>query len=170
MALLVPLAYSGQPAGPPPSKRTLFLIDHTLGSDFIFWAASHLLKTGMVESILGTPIEDVRAAPPDEQRRVDALLGQILPVSKRARGLRNEINVVRALGPLPLERMSVPTFIASVEDDGYRTWAGARYMAERIPGARFFGLPRGGHLWVGHGAEMMGELTKFLREASAGVQ
>ena len=169
MVLLVPLAYSGKPARElSPAAR--FLLETTLSSDFVFWSSKRLLRTAMVETILGTPIEDVRAAPEAEQRKVYAVLDSILPVSQRAKGLMNEGAVAQALKPLPLERITAPALIASVENDGYQTYPGARYTAERIPGARFIGYPRGGHMWVGHRQELFDEVVKFLDAQGAGVQ
>jgi pimeloyl-ACP methyl ester carboxylesterase len=161
MVLLVPLAYSGQAVG-PPSRPAQFFLERVTQSDFLMWAGARVLRTRMVEMVLGTPIEDVRVASEAERRRVYGLLDLILPVSSRAQGLINEGAVARALGPLPLERISVPTLIASVADDGYRTYAGARYTAEHIPGAHFIGYPRGGHMLVGHEAEFHAEALKFL--------
>ena len=108
--------------------------------------------------------------PEPEQRRIYQILDAVLPVSLRAKGLLNEGAVVGALRPLPLERIAAPTLIASVENDGYQTFAGARYTADRIPGARFIGYPRGGHLLVGHDGEFLAEVVKFLDERSPGVQ
>jgi len=71
--------------------------------------------------------------PEPEQRRIYQILDAVLPVSLRAKGLLNEGAVVGALRPLPLERIAAPTLIASVENDGYQTFAGARYTADRIP-------------------------------------
>ena len=169
MVLLVPLAYSERPARElSPAAR--FVMEHTLSSDFVFWSASRLLRTQMVETILGTPIEDVRAVPEPEQRRLYALLDAILPISQRAKGLMNEGAVAQALRPLPLERITAPTLISSVENDGYQTFAGARYAADRIPGARFLGFARGGHIAVGHDEELSAEILKLLASASTGVQ
>jgi pimeloyl-ACP methyl ester carboxylesterase len=166
LVLLVPLAYSEQP---PRQLSPLLhiLMTRALSSDFGLWAASHLLRTTMVEALLGTPIEDVRRLPEPGQEKVYAMLRSLLPISRRAKGLINENAVARALRPLPLERITAPTLIASVENDGYRTWAGARYTAERIPGARFIGYPRGGHLWVGHEDELSAEVVKFLESSNA---
>ena len=63
---------------------------------------------------------------------------------------------------MPLERVRAPTLIASVENDGYGTYAGARYTAEHIPGARFIGYSRGGHMLVGHEAEFDAAVLGFL--------
>ena len=169
MVLLVPLAYSDQPHR-KLSPVARFLMERTLSSDFVFWSASRLLRTQMVESILGTPIEDVRGLPEAGQRKLYAMLDSVLPISLRAKGLMNEGAVAQALRPLPLERIAAPTLISSVENDGYKTFAGARYTAERIPGARFIGYPRGGHMGVGHEEELFAEILKFLDASSTGVQ
>jgi pimeloyl-ACP methyl ester carboxylesterase len=124
----------------------------------------------MVETVLGTPIEDVRGAPVAEQRRVYALLDSILPVKPRAKGLLNEGAVAQKLRPLPLERIAAPALIASVEDDGYQTFPGAKYTADHVPGARFIGYSRGGHMLVGHDAEFRAEVRKFLDWLHTGVQ
>jgi pimeloyl-ACP methyl ester carboxylesterase len=97
------------------------------------------------------------------------MLDQILPVSSRARGLLNEGAVATSVRPLPLETMRVPTLIASIENDGYGTYPGARYTAEHIPGARFIGYPRGGHMLVGHEAEFDAEVLGFLDSLRPGV-
>src|SRR5262249_10039665 len=105
MVLLVPLAYSGKQAE-RLSPGAQALMERLMASDFLFWASSHLLRARLVESVLGTPIEDVRSVPEPEQRRISEILDTILPVSLRAKGLLNEGAVVRALRPLPLERLT----------------------------------------------------------------
>ena len=95
-------------------------------------------------------------------RNLDAMLHEILPVSSRARGLLNEGAVASTLRPLPLEGIRAPALIGSVENDGYGTYPGARYTAEHIPGARFIGYPRGGHMLIGHEAEFDAEVLRFL--------
>jgi len=161
MILLVPLAYPAK-ASEQLSRPATFFLERVTGSDFLMWAGARVLRTRMVETVLGTPIEDLRGAPEAEQRRVYGLLDQLLPMSTRAQGLLNERRVAEALRPLPLERISAPTLIASVADDGYGTYAGARYTAEHVPGARFIGYPRGGHMLVGHAAEFNTEVLSFL--------
>jgi 2-hydroxy-6-oxonona-2,4-dienedioate hydrolase len=133
------------------------------------WLGTGMLRTRMVETVLGTPAEDVHLASEVEQRRLYAMLEQILPVSARFRGLINEGAVARALGPLPLEKISAPTLIVSVADDGYRTYPGAYYTAEHIPGARFIGYARGGHMLVGREAEFQSEVLRFLDKLRTGI-
>ena len=169
MVLMVPLAYSGKTAERlTPAER--ILMERSMDSDFLFWAGTKLAKKAMIEKVLGTPIEVVRGASRADQRRMDALLATILPVSPRAKGLANEGRVAQALAPLPLERIAVPVLIGSVEDDGYRTLPGARWTAEHIPGARLVVYPRGGHMMVGHEEEWTEEMLHFLDALSAPVQ
>lgn len=170
MILLVPLAYSGQPeAVGRNSGPARFFLERVTGSDFLMWAGTRMLPAKMIETVLGTPMEDVRVASDEDQRRVHAFLDLILPVSSRAQGLINERAVVQALRPLGLERISAPTLIVSVADDGYRTYAGARYTAEHIPGSRFIGYAQGGHMLVGHQDELNSEVLGLLDGLGPGV-
>jgi pimeloyl-ACP methyl ester carboxylesterase len=168
LVLLVPLAWSDRPASSARlSPAQQFFLEHTLSSDFAFWLATHLFRGAMVESILGTPLEDVDSASPRDQQRTYAMLDLIQPISRRAQGLRNERSVAQSLRRYELEEIVAPTLVASVEDCGYLTYEPARYTAEHIPGARFIGYPRGGHLWLGHDAELAAEVKAFLEGESS---
>ena len=172
MILMVPLAYPAQASDRLP-RPAHFLVERAMQSDFLMWASARVFRTRMVETVLGTPAEDVRLASGTERRRLHEMLDQILPVSSRARGLINEGAVARTLRPLPLDRISVPTLIVSAMDDGYGTYPGARYTAEHIAGARFIGYRNGGHMLVGHeaefGAEALGLLDEVRHRATSDV-
>ncbi len=168
MVLLVPLIWSNRAgAASRLSPTQAFVIDRTLGSDFVFWAATRLFRGTMVESILGTPLGDVESASPEDQQRTYAMLDLIQPVSRRQQGLRNEGAIAQSLRRYELEKIAVPTLVASIEDDRYLTYAPARYTAAHIPGARFVGYPRGGHMWVGHDAELSAQVRSFLEGSGA---
>jgi pimeloyl-ACP methyl ester carboxylesterase len=87
----------------------------------------------------------------------------ILPVSPRRLGLLNDAAVTSSLPRYELERIAAPTLVISVADDLFGTYAAARYTAEHIPQARFVGYPIGGHVWVGHHAQVISEIAAFLR-------
>ena len=74
----------------------------------------------------------------------------VLPVSLRAAGLADDTRLGKGLQPYPLERIRAPTLSISARDDGFGTFAGAQYIASRIPAARFIGYDTGGHLLIGH--------------------
>jgi pimeloyl-ACP methyl ester carboxylesterase len=61
MILLVPLAYPGQ-AVDRLSRPAQAFLERVTQSDFLMWAGARILRRRMVETVLGTPIEDVRVA------------------------------------------------------------------------------------------------------------
>lgn len=168
MALLVPAVYVPRPGGGPPIEAppgTQFLFDTALKSDFLFWFAIRFARTTAIRAILATPPELVENASAAEKARIEKVLKQILPVSPRRLGLLNDAAVTSSLQRYELERIAAPTLVASTADDLFGIYEAARYTAGQIPQARFVGYPTGGHLWVGHHDEVMGEITSFLVEA-----
>lgn len=133
-----------------------------LGSDFLFWAALQLMRDQMIGTMLATDPALVHAASLDDQARVDEILRNILPVSRRQRGLMNDAMLAANPARQELERIVAPTLAISLEDDRFGTYDAARYMVETIPGARMVGFPTGGHVWVGHDAELFAEVDGFL--------
>jgi pimeloyl-ACP methyl ester carboxylesterase len=79
----------------------------------------------------------------------------------------NDARVTTHLERYPLERITAPTLTISVADDLFGTYDAARYTAEQIPGARFLGYPEGGHVFVGHQAEITAAIAEFLRPTVA---
>jgi pimeloyl-ACP methyl ester carboxylesterase len=144
----------------------LFVMNSTLKSDFLFWAASKLAPDVMMRTILATPVEVFRKAPRDEQERAIEVLQHILPISSRVRGLQNEIAVASALPRYELEQFSVSTLVIAAADDLYGTYQSGRYTAQNVPGARFVGYPTGGHLLLGHRKDVSSELNQFLNRNS----
>jgi pimeloyl-ACP methyl ester carboxylesterase len=164
LVLLVPAVYAPRPDA-RASRATMFLFDTALRSDFLFWAASKAAPRAFIRSILGTPPEVVASASPEEQARVQAVLDHILPVSPRRPGLVNDARIVSSLGRADVGKISAPTLAISTADDLYGTFAGARYTAEHVPGARFVGYESGGHMLVGRNADATAHIVAFLRGA-----
>ena len=168
LALLVPLAYKpgaltdSADSAKPLAPWAEALLMRLIGSDFLFWAALHVARDQVIEYVLATPPAQVNAASGAERARVNVILERILPVSERAAGLRSDSVLGSSLGPAALDKVRAPTLIVSVRDDGFGTWAGARYTASQIEGARFVGFEHGGHVWVGHDDEVMEEIAALL--------
>ncbi|MDO8913138.1 MAG: alpha/beta hydrolase [Phenylobacterium sp.] len=165
LVLLVPAAYSPDRkpnesgmGGPVGEAIALSL----LNSDFLFWAATKLAPGRMTQALLATNPALVAAAPPAEQQRVAAILAHILPVSRRAAGLIDDTTWAGAPPPYPLERISAPTIAVSFEDDLYGTYAAAKYASERVQHGTLVSYPTGGHVWVGHDAEVWSAVAAFL--------
>lgn len=166
LVLLVPATFVPRPGGAAPVRvptGTEQMFDTALRSDFLFWTIRHAAPTLMYRAVLGTPPEIVARAAHAERMRVAAVLDAILPVTERRLGLLNDADVTTHLERAPLESIAVPTLTVSVADDLYGTFDAARYTAEHIAGARFVGYPEGGHLFVGHEADVMRTIADFLR-------
>ena len=162
LVLLVPLTWA-----PPEERRRIapaaWLVFPTLTHDFLFWTMSKTAPGLVIETVLGTPPRVVDAADARERARVYAMMPLLMPVGPRQDGLRNEGRIAGALERYDLERIEVPALLVSAADDGYGTYAGARYTAARIKGARFVGYPSGGHMLAGRDADVTTELSAFLR-------
>jgi pimeloyl-ACP methyl ester carboxylesterase len=165
LVLLVPATFAPRKDGDTPPERSPILVslmNATLRSDFLFWTFTKLPKNIVLQTILGTPPEAFREAPPEEQAEALATIRRILPMKARARGLENDAEIVSSLPRYDLESLRAPTLLISTEDDLYGTFPGARYAAEHIPNARFLGFSTGGHLLLGHGKEMATQIAEFL--------
>jgi len=138
-----------------------YLLDATLGSDFLFWAASRMAPGAMFRTVLATDPALIAQASPAEQARARTILAELLPVSAKRRGLLND--ALRAGSPAGLDFASiqVPTLIVSCEDDRFGTAATARTLAATIPQARLVIYLSGGHIWVGRDGEATGEIRQF---------
>lgn len=169
LVLMVPAAWAPRDGAMPRrmSKFATVVMEATLRSDFLFWLALRVAPRAMIRLILGTPPELLANAEPAERARVQVMLDHILPVSSRRLGFLNEARVVPNLPRFELERIEVPTLIISAGDDGYQTFAGAKYSAEHIPNARFIGYATGGHLLVGHERETNAAILDLLQRAPA---
>ncbi len=165
LVLLVPLAYkpgTSADSAKPLAPWAEALLMRLIGSDFLFWAGLHVARDQVIKYVLATPPEQVKNASPQESARINAILDHILPVSARAAGLRSDSVLGKSLGPFALASVRAPTLIVSVRDDGFGTYASAQYTASQIRGAKFLGFEHGGHVWVGHDGEVMGEIANLL--------
>lgn len=167
LVAMVPAAYApGRPPVEPPNALAQAIIDYALRSDALFWAGMKLGEDAMIGALLATDPALVRAAAPEEQARVRAILRHILPVSDRAAGFRMDARFAYNPAPMPLERITAPTLALSLDDDRFQTLAAARHIAETVPGARLVRYPTGGHVWVGRNEEVFAAVDAFLKETA----
>jgi pimeloyl-ACP methyl ester carboxylesterase len=128
---------------PDPLPKPPRLLAPIIFSQPVFWAM-RLLARSRLEGMSGTPAGFV----PDE--REHAALREIVdswfPVGPRARGTIYDGYVGNAdIASYPFESMTVPTLVVAAEDDTLAPFKDSDAMAERIPGAHFVSVQRGGH-------------------------
>lgn len=163
LVAMVPAAYApGRPRVVPPTPLAAAIIEHALKSDFLFWAGMKAGEGAMIRALLATDPALVAKASPAERARVRSILRNILPVSARTKGLLNDARLAGNPAPMALERIEAPTLAISLEDDRFETLAAARHLAETAPNARLISFPTGGHVWVGHDAELFAQVDDFL--------
>jgi pimeloyl-ACP methyl ester carboxylesterase len=165
LVAVVPAAYAPSTSlQRPPSPLAGAIFEHALKSDFLFWLGLVAAEREMIKTVLATDPQLVDIASATEKSRVRQMLWNILPVSQRADGLANDARLAGNPAQMPLEDIRTPTLAISLEDDRYGTFAAAQHIAAAAPGARLVSYPTGGHVWVGHDADMFAEIHAFLGE------
>lgn len=170
LTVIVPaasVAGNGLPArGPLPAQGPMSkaIIEYTVKSDFLFWLGITLARDQMIGSVLATDPALVAAASSDERRRAHDILWNILPLAERSNGLLNDTRFTSTPQSIAVDQIKAPTLVISLEDDRYGTIAPARHIAAAVPGARLLTYASGGHIWVGHDAELFAEVDAFLRQ------
>ena len=145
---------------PPEIEAAMTL----LRSDFLFWMALNILPDLMIGNLLATDPALLKSASPAEAARAKEILWSILPVSRRADGLINDAMLAANPAETDLAAITAPTLAISVEDDRFNTAAAARYIAATVPGGKSIVYPTGGHIWLGHDAELFAAIDSFLTE------
>lgn len=165
LVLMVPLAWAPDRTRPnAPSPFFLAVLNTLTASDFLFWAATKTARMTLLQTILGTPVDVYRNATAGERRNVDRMLDSMLPISRRAAGIVNDGRVADSLTRYDLEHLHVPTLMISAKDCLYGTYESSLYTAQAMIDARFVGFPAGGHLLLGHDAEVQSQVRGFLAE------
>jgi pimeloyl-ACP methyl ester carboxylesterase len=169
LTVIVPAASAVLAAqGPLPDQSPIAkaIIWYIASSDFLFWLGMTLARDRMIRSMLATDPAVVASASPPERQRALNMLWNLMPISQRSQGFLNDVRFASAPQSIAVEEIKAPTLVVSLEDDFFRTLAPARFIAAHVPGARLLTYASGGHVWVGHDAELFAEVEAFLKQHS----
>ncbi len=147
------------------TQRSVF--DIFFRNDFVYWATITYFGSIVQESWAGLPEGFVLT--PEEEAEVRILLTGILPVTARAEGsfFDTYVSTPEMLSSseskdYPFGNIKIPSLVISAVDDPLALHENAHALADRIPDARLFSVPDGGHLLLGHHEEVKSETTQFL--------
>jgi pimeloyl-ACP methyl ester carboxylesterase len=170
LVLLSSAPYTPLTAGEQKLPVPIWLYQALFSSDFPYWLLQRVARSSL------EPIFDVTPAlrstlTSEEQVFVDDIVNAFQPVTGRTGGLRNEGAAINPDARYSLEEISAPTLVVHSRDDHINPFAFGEYTAQHIPGAQFMPLKTGGHLLIGHHAEVRARVNAFLRQyAAAGKQ
>lgn len=138
-----------------------------LGNDVVYWTLSKVARGGLAEAF------DARAElreglPRREQIFVDELIDAFVPGSRRIAGVVNEAAAVDPGARIDLESVSAPVLVVHAKDDRINPYEIGAGIARRIRGAELVSLDTGGHLLLGHHAEVARRTRAFLAGAAEG--
>lgn len=145
---------------PEPLPKPPRLLAPILFSEPVFWAM-RLLARSRLEGMSGTPAGFV----PDERERaaLREIVDSLFPVGPRARGTIYDGYIGNAnIAGYPFESLTVPTLVVAAEDDTLAPYQDSRAMAQRIPGARFVTVRRGGHTLTHLDARARRAVAEFI--------
>ena len=167
LVLLSSAPYTPLTAAEQQLPVPIWIYKALFSSDFPYWVLEKVARPSL-ETIFDVK-PDLRAAlTPEEKAFVADMVDAFEPVTKRTDGLRNEGAAIDPLTHYPLEEITTPTLVIHSRDDGINPFAFGAYTAQHITGAEFMPLTTGGHLLLGHQAEVQTRVNAFLREYALG--
>jgi pimeloyl-ACP methyl ester carboxylesterase len=138
-----------------------------LRSDYAFWALTTYFRSAM-QALVGVPQGFVLT--PEYAAEINAAFAGTLPVSARAEGMLFDTYVSNPdIQDYPLGRVETPTLVISAIDDPMALHANARALANQLANAQLMAVPDGGHLLLGHTAEVRSAVSQFLLSTVAGL-
>ena len=140
----------------------LWLYDALFATDFPYWALTKAARGGL-EAVFDVGAAQRALMTARERSFIDAMIDGFLPVTERREGLGNEVAAIDPTARIPIEAITAPTLIIHARDDGITDFAIADFTAAGIAHAEFQPLSAGGHLLLGHHAEVAARISAFLR-------
>lgn len=163
MVLLSPAPFT--PFSPEVADRPIptWAYSALLGNDVIYWTLAKVARRQLEAAFDARA--DLREDLSDEEALfVRDLIDTFLPASRRLAGVNNEGAAVDPSATYNLEAIRARVLIVHARDDRLNPFAVGSTLAARIPQSRFLPLDRGGHLLLGHHADLRREFDSLLAE------
>ena len=136
-----------------------------LGNDVAYWLLTRLAH-GSLEHAFDARADLRKNLSDEEEAFISRLVDGFLPGSDRVAGVANEVSAVDPNLVYRLETIQAPTLVIHAKDDRLNPFAVAEEIADRLPNGRLVALEDGGHLLLGHHADLRQLTGNFLSTAS----
>ena len=130
-----------------------FVYDALLNSDYLFWDILKL-SPSTVLGIVGAFDDLKKKCSREELQILDRMAWSFMPVSRRYDGWKQDAENINRLKEMPLGKIDAPVIIINAEDDTIAPQAWSSHTAENIPESRLITFKTGGHMLLGHMAEI----------------
>lgn len=130
-------------------------------TNFPYWALQRVAGARLEGMFDVTPSLSAGLTP-EERAMVAGMVDSFQPVDRRTAGLRNEGAAIDPRAVYRLESIRVPTLVVHAKDDHINPFRIGEYAAGHIADSEFLALPTGGHLLLGHQAEVRARVNAFL--------
>jgi 2-hydroxy-6-oxonona-2,4-dienedioate hydrolase len=169
LVLLSSAPYTPLTAGEQQLPVPIWVYQALFSSDFPFWFLQKIAPRSLDPMFDVSPA--LRAAlTPEEAAMVASMADAFQPVTGRIDGLNNEGAAIDPQATYRVEAISVPTLVVHAEDDHINPFSYGEYTAAHLRGAQFLPLATGGHLLLGHHAEIRAKANAFLQQYATGVK
>lgn len=155
------------PFGPDVEGRPIpsWVYEVLLGNDVVYWLLTRLAR-GSLEQAFDARSDLRDEIPAEEEEFVARLVDGFLPGSDRVAGVGNEAAAVDPDLIYHLADIPMPALVIHARDDRLNPFAIAEEIASGLPDAQLVELEHGGHLLLGHHADIRGLTTDFLSSRS----
>jgi pimeloyl-ACP methyl ester carboxylesterase len=150
--------------GPTPSKLLRPIQSTVYGWERLWWLYRRFLPA-TYGRMVGVP--KGYQPTPEDLATIRALSELQFPLRPRKQGAIFDGFVSNLVADrFPFEELTVPALIISAADDHWARHQYAVMAAGRIPGARLVAINRGGHLFLGHDAQVRAAIGNFIESAA----
>jgi pimeloyl-ACP methyl ester carboxylesterase len=163
LVLLSSAPYTPLTAGVQKLPVPIWVYQALFKSDFPFWLLQKIAPRSLDMMFDVSP--ELRAElTAEEEVMVSSLVKSFQPVTGRIDGLNNEGAAIDPQANYRTGEINTPTLVVHAEDDHINPFSIGEYTATHVRDAEFLPLASGGHLLLGHHAEIRAMANEFLRQ------
>ncbi len=163
LVLLSSAPYTPLTAAEQKLPVPVWIYQALFSSDFPYWLLKQVSSTSLEPIFDVTP--ELRAnLTPEERVFVAEMIDVFQPVTERINGVRNEGAAIDPNACYIVDEITTPALVIHSRDDHINPFAFGEYTAQHLRNVQFMPLTTGGHLLLGHQAEVRTRMNAFLKQ------